>query len=75
MERVVILGPPSGVKTATLKSKSNETCLLTLKLLIVCIISGLGSVNLKVSYDGEGKSLVIRKPGVNIAESFTINLH
>lgn len=37
-------------------------------------ILGVGTQKLRVMYDGEGKSLVIRKPGVNIKEIFTIVL-
>lgn len=75
LERVVIVGPPSGIKSATLKSKSNDTCVFLLKIKMIWIfVAGVGTVSLKVTYDGEGRSLVIRKPGVNIAESFTISL-
>jgi alpha 1,3-glucosidase len=34
----------------------------------------LGSVGLETSYDGEGRSLTVRKPGVNIREPFTLKL-
>lgn len=57
LERVVVLGPPTGLKGAKLTSKS------------------LGTVDLQITYDGENRSLVIRKPGVNIREKFTITLH
>lgn len=56
IERVVILGPPSGIKSAKLISKS------------------LGTIDLETSYSNEQRTLVIRKPGVSIRESFTIKL-
>lgn len=74
LERVVIVGPPSGIKSATLKSTSNNVK-FGIQQKFKCVFLGVGAVNLKVTYDGEGQSLVIRKPGVNIAESFTISLH
>lgn len=40
----------------------------------ISFVLGSENINLKVSYDGEGSSLVIRKPGVNIKESFSIKL-
>ncbi|KAF2893060.1 hypothetical protein ILUMI_13106 [Ignelater luminosus] len=57
LERVVVIGPPSGIKEAKITSKK------------------LGTVKLKVSYDGENRSLTIRKPGVNLQETFSISLH
>ncbi|VEN42825.1 unnamed protein product [Callosobruchus maculatus] len=35
----------------------------------------LGSVDLETSYTSENKALVIRKPGVNIREPFSIKLY
>ncbi|RZB84916.1 neutral alpha-glucosidase AB, partial [Asbolus verrucosus] len=34
----------------------------------------LGTLGLETSYDGEGRSLVVRKPGVNVREPFTLKL-
>lgn len=57
IEKVVILGPPSGIKGAKLTSKS------------------LGTIELETSYDGEQRTLTIRKPGVSVREPFSIKLH
>lgn len=35
----------------------------------------LGTVKLQTKYDGDQRSLIIRKPGVNIREEYTITLH
>lgn len=39
-----------------------------------CIL-GLGEQKLQTSYNGEGNTLIVRKPGVNIREDYTITLH
>lgn len=56
IEKVIILGPPSGVKGAQLTSGT------------------LGTVALETSYIEGDRALVIRKPGVNVKEPFTIKL-
>jgi alpha 1,3-glucosidase len=74
IERVVILGPPAKITKAKITSKSRSAGGRVWGARLTGFVSGLGSVGLETSYDGEGRSLTVRKPGVNIREPFTLKL-
>ncbi|XP_043482862.1 neutral alpha-glucosidase AB [Leptopilina heterotoma] len=56
LERIDIVNPPKGIKSAQLTSKS------------------LGKVTLETKYNPHNNVLVVRKPGVNMGEEWTIEL-